>query len=172
MNDFWAGCRSSAGAGVLGLAILLVGGCRSGGGTLTVNPNTRADEAAIRRLDADWVKAGATKNPDEWMAFYAPDAVVLPPNEKVAKTKEAIRASVAGLLGLPGLVLTWTPSKVEVAASGELAYLYGAYEFTAKDTHGKPINDYGKNVEIWKKQPDGGWKCIVDTWNSDLPAAP
>jgi len=27
-------------------------------------------------------------------------------------------------------------------------------------------------VEIWKKQSDGKWKCAVDTYNSDLPAAP
>jgi ketosteroid isomerase-like protein len=27
-------------------------------------------------------------------------------------------------------------------------------------------------VEIWKKQADGNWKCIVDSWNTDLPPAP
>jgi len=26
-------------------------------------------------------------------------------------------------------------------------------------------------VEIWKKQADGKWKCILDTYNSDLPVA-
>lgn len=102
----------------------------------------------------------------------SPDAVVLPPNEKIARTRDAIRASVAGLLGLPGVSLAWTPAKVEVAASGELACLYAAYTFSARDPSGKAISDTGKNVEIWKKQTDGQWKCIVDTWNSDLPAAP
>jgi ketosteroid isomerase-like protein len=61
---------------------------------------------------------------------------------------------------------------VEVAKSGDIAYLYGAYELTMNDAQGKPETDYGKNVEIWKKQPNGVWKCVVDTWNSDLPAAP
>jgi len=37
---------------------------------------------------------------------------------------------------------------------------------------GAPVRDTGKLVEIWKKQADGKWKCIVDTYNSDLPAAP
>ena len=40
------------------------------------------------------------------------------------------------------------------------------------DAKGKPIRDTGKILEIWKKQADGSWKCAVDTWNSDLPAAP
>jgi ketosteroid isomerase-like protein len=37
------------------------------------------------------------------------------------------------------------------------------------DGKGQPVHDTGKILEIWKKQPDGKWKCIVDTWNSDLP---
>ena len=50
---------------------------------------------------------------------------------------------------------------------------YGTYALTIKDPKGgTPINDTGKIVEIWRKQADGKWKCIVDTYNSDLPAAP
>jgi ketosteroid isomerase-like protein len=37
---------------------------------------------------------------------------------------------------------------------------------------GKPIAERGKYVEIWREQADGGWKCIVDIFNSDLPEAP
>ena len=37
---------------------------------------------------------------------------------------------------------------------------------------GKKISDNGKILEIWKKQPDGSWKCSVDTYSSDLPAPP
>jgi len=37
---------------------------------------------------------------------------------------------------------------------------------------GKRTTDLGKNVEIWNKQADGGWKCIVHTPNSDWLAAP
>jgi len=40
------------------------------------------------------------------------------------------------------------------------------------ESPGKRITDRGKLVEVWRKQADGSWKCIVDTWNSDLaPAA-
>lgn len=48
----------------------------------------------------------------------------------------------------------------------------GAYELSFRATSGKTVADQGKLLEIWKKQPDGSWKCIVDTWNSDLPASP
>jgi len=136
-------------------------------------PDTRAaDEAAIRKADADWVKAAQTKQVDAWVAFYADGAVVLPPNEKLATGRESIRKSVAPLLGLPGLAITWQASKVEVARSGDLAYLYGAYEISWDESGGRRATDLGKIVEIWKKQPDGNWKCVLDTWNSDLPTAP
>jgi ketosteroid isomerase-like protein len=148
-------------------------GCHSSAPQQASSANSiTADEATIRRLDEDWVTAAGTKQPDAWMAFYADDAVVLPPNEKVAANKETIRKSVAGLLGLPGLELNWSATKLEVAASGDLAYMYGPYTLKMNDAKGKIVMDYGKVVEVWKKQANGRWKCVVDTWNSDLPEAP
>ena len=129
-------------------------------------------EATIRKLDADWVKTAAAKDVDAWVSFYANDVTVLPPNDKVMTDKTTIRKTIGELLSLPGLSLSWEPTKVEVAKSGDLAYLYGAYSLTMTDAKGKPVTDFGKNVEIWKKQSDGSWRCIVDTWNSDLPVMP
>ncbi|HNY40297.1 MAG TPA: DUF4440 domain-containing protein, partial [Bryobacteraceae bacterium] len=136
-------------------------------------PDTRAaDEEAIRKIDAQWVKdAGEKKTVDAWMPYYTSDATVLPPNEPVQTTTDGIRKSLAGLIGLPGLSITWRLTTVEAAKSGELAYAYGSYDMSF-DNKGKKVTDKGKILEIWKKQADGGWKCAVDTWNSDLPAAP
>lgn len=131
-------------------------------------PDTRAaDEAAVRKADADWVVAAQAKSVDAWVAFYSPDAVVLPPNEKLARTSEDIRQSIGAMFALPGLDLHWAPAKVEVSRSGDLAYSWGAYELKTTDSKGNQVIEYGKNVEIWKKQPDKSWKCIVDTWNSN-----
>jgi ketosteroid isomerase-like protein len=158
-----------SGVAIVGLSCgALTLGCNAARQALS---DTRAaDEATIRRLDADWVKAAQSKRVDEWMAFYSPDAVVLPPNETVATNQDSIRKDVGELLGLPGESLSWEPTKVEVARSGDMAYLYGAYELTMDGPDGKPVTDHGKNIEIWKKQADGNWRCVVDTWNSDLPA--
>ena len=129
-----------------------------------------ADEAAVRQTDDNWSKAAQSKKVDDWMAFYADDAIVLPPNEKKVDNKEGIRKEIGTLLAAPGLSIHWAPINVEVARSGDLAYTQGSYELTSNDAHGKPTTDRGKTVEIWKKQSDGNWKCIVDMWSSDLPA--
>jgi len=134
--------------------------------------NRAADAAALQALDEQWSAAAAKNDVDATVAFYADDAVLLPSNAPIAKDAKAIRETWAGLLG-PNTALTWKVSKAEVAKSGELGYLYGAYSLTIQDPKGgTPIRDTGKTLEIWKRQPDGEWKCIVDTYNSDLPLPP
>ena len=130
-----------------------------------------ADQAAIKKADIEWTKAAQSKKPDAWLAFYTDDAVVLPPNDTVARGPEGARKAVTELLALPGLTITWEATKIEVARSGDLAYLTGAYIISFNDEHGKSVKDNGKLLEVWSKQPDGVWKCSADTWNSDLPAA-
>ena len=131
-----------------------------------------ADAAAIQALDEQWSATAAKNDVEGTVAFYADDAVLLPGNAPIARDRKSIRESWAGLLG-PNTAVSWKVSKVEVAKSGELGYLYGTYSLAIRDPKGgAPVSDTGKLVEIWKKQADGKWKCIVDTYNSDLPAAP
>ena len=133
-------------------------------------PDTRAaDEAVLRRAETDWVAAAQTHRAADWVAFYAPDAAVLPPGEPAAVTGPAISASIAAFLALPELRVTWAPNRVEIARAGDLGYSWGSYQLSYKDAKAKPMRDTGKYVEIWRRQPDGGWKCILDSWNSDQP---
>jgi len=130
-----------------------------------------AAEAAIRKSDAEWAAAAKTASVDAWMTFYAADAVVMAPNVRIASAHELVRQTVTDLLALPHLWIAWHPLKVEVAASGDLAYLIGVYELHYDEARGARVSDRGKLLEIWRKQSDGSWKCVVDTWNSDGPAA-
>jgi ketosteroid isomerase-like protein len=58
------------------------------------------------------------------------------------------------------ILLTWEPRGGDVAASGDLGYTYGVYEM--KDS----VNvQKGTYVTIWKKQPDGKWKFVLDSGN-------
>jgi ketosteroid isomerase-like protein len=122
----------------------------------------------LRDLDAQWSKAAAAKDLEQTIAYYSDDAIVLPPNARGAATKETIRNFWKDLLTSSGLMITWKPARVQLGKSGEMAWVSGAYELTMNDTSGKPINDRGKYLEVWEKQPDGKWKCVADMWNSDL----
>ncbi|MBL7745009.1 MAG: hypothetical protein JNN00_16160 [Chitinophagaceae bacterium] len=56
--------------------------------------------------------------------------------------------------------LTWEPSAAEAGAAGDLGFTYGIYTLTTTDTVIK-----GTYVSIWKKQPDGDWRFLLDTGN-------
>lgn len=129
-------------------------------------------EQALRDLDTQWSAAAEAKDLDKIVSYYSDDAAVMAPNAPSATTKEAIRNTWKEVTVSPGASVSWKPTKVEVAKSGDLACVSGTYEETMADASGKPVKDHGKYVEVWEKQGDGKWKCGADIWNSDLPVAP
>jgi ketosteroid isomerase-like protein len=139
--------------------------CRSQGETRA------ADEATLRKLDDEWSKAAGAKDIEKTVSFYTDDAIVLVPNSPLLKTKEQIRALWTGMFSIPGFSGGWKPEKIEIARSGDLAYISGRYEINEVDPSGKPLTDTGNYLEICRKQSDGNWKCVVDTFTSDLPPA-
>ena len=140
--------------------------------TQTTSDTQAADEAALRKLDDEWSKAAGAKDVEKTISYYSADAVVMPPNIPTLTGKDPIRTLWKSMLDSPDFSGGWKATKVEVARSGDLAYLSGTYEFNEKDDGGKPITDKGKYLEVWKKQADGSWKCVADMFSSDLPVGP
>jgi ketosteroid isomerase-like protein len=149
------------------LVIALMTACQ----TQTAADTRATDEATLRNLDSEWSKAAGARDVDKTVSYYAADAVVMPPNIPALTTKEAIRGLWQSMLGSPGFSGGWNATRVDVARSGDLAYVSGSYQFTERDAGGGPMTDKGKFLEVWKKQGDGSWKCVVDMFSSDLPIA-
>lgn len=130
-----------------------------------------AIETTVRKADGDWAAALRSFNVEAWMAFYAADAVVRLPNDAPTSDKELLRHSVTRLLALPHLSAAFGPIKVEVTGSGEQALVIEAYELHFGDSRGTAAADRGRRLEMWRRQADGTWKCMVDAWNLDEPIA-
>lgn len=149
---------------VLLCLLLSASACQTG-----ATPDTRAaDEAALRKLDDEWSKATGSRDLEKTISYYTDDAVVMLPNIPTLTSKEAIRSLWKAMLESPSFSGGWKATKVEVARSGDLAYVSGNYEFKEQDDSGKPITDKGKYFAVWRKQADGSWKCVADVFNSDL----
>jgi ketosteroid isomerase-like protein len=118
----------------------------------------------LRQLEADFMKAAAEKGSQGYMSYYAEDAVELPNGADMIQGKESIAKSMS-FLDQKDNHLTWTPVRVDMAASGDLGYTFGTYEFRSKDKDGKPTVEYGKYASVWKKQKDGSWKVVMDMGN-------
>ena len=140
--------------------------------TQTIADTRAADEATLRNLDAEWSKAAGAKDLDKTASYYSDDALVMPPNSPVLQGKAAARGMWQAMFAVPGFGGGWKATRVEVASSGDVGYVTGNYEINETDAGGKPKTDKGKYLAVFKKQPDGTWKCVADMFNTDLPAAP
>jgi ketosteroid isomerase-like protein len=129
-------------------------------------PGSTKDNAdTLRQLEADFMKATAEHGSQGYISYYADDAVEVPNGEGLIHGKANIAKTMAFLDDKTNH-LTWTPVGADIAASGDLGYTYGTYEFTSKGKDGKPVVDHGKYTSIWKKQQDGSWKVVLDMGNS------
>lgn len=129
------------------------------------------EKAALREADVQSLKAFEAKDVEGMTAFYAENASVYPPNHPIVTGREAIQELWVGLVANPGFALSWEPVNVEMAKSGDLAWVQETYRFSMENAEGELQEDRGKAVLVWKKQADGSWKIVADIFNSDLPLA-
>ncbi|MBL0357934.1 MAG: nuclear transport factor 2 family protein [Chitinophagaceae bacterium] len=61
--------------------------------------------------------------------------------------------------------MTWEPRSADISSSGDLGYTYGLY--SVQPTTGDSVI-YGSYVTIWKRQPDGKWKFILQSGNEGV----
>ncbi len=128
--------------------------------------NSQSDgTAALLKIEGEFMKAAAEHGSQGYLSYYADDAVEVPNGEAFLQGKENI-AKTMSFLDNQDNRLTWSPVGAGIAASGDLGYTYGTYEFHSKDKDGKAIVDHGKYTTIWKKQKDGSWKVALDMGNS------
>ena len=125
--------------------------------------------AAIRQLDDEFMKAANARNARALVkAFYAPGAVLMPPNHPIVEGPVAIQGFLQGLMdaGLTSITLD-TPT---VASAGDLAYGRGRYTLAMSPAGGAPAQDTGKYVVVYRRQASGAWRAVADIFNSDQPS--
>ncbi len=153
------------------LAALFVLVVVSPNGQLSASASAKANADTLIQLEADFMKAAAERGSQGYMSFYADDAAELSNGADMLRGQENI-AKTMGFLDDKNNHLTWSPVYADMAASGDLGYTYGTYEFRSKDKDGKPTVEYGKYASIWKKQKDGSWKVVMDMGNSSPSPKP
>ena len=58
--------------------------------------------------------------------------------------------------------LTWTPTDAVMGPSGDMGYTWGHFEGHSKDANGNPVITKGRYMTIWRKEPNGQWKVVLD----------
>jgi ketosteroid isomerase-like protein len=125
----------------------------------------------LRQVDRDFNTMAADSGLAAAFAYYAADsAVILQRGSYPIAGREVIRASHSDEAGPSPL--RWEPYFADMAASGDFGYTLGNYQYIYKDSSGAEKISYGHYVTIWKKQPDGNWKYVLDTGVSTPPPKP
>jgi ketosteroid isomerase-like protein len=129
----------------------------------------RERERLLER-DAEWAALSSrAQDVDRILSFWTDDAQVFAPGLPVFSGKAALRSYVEGALAIPGFHITWTTSEARLSPDGQLAYLLGTNAVTIAGPEGQPVTTSGRAVTVWRREPDGNWRCAVDIWN-DEPA--
>ena len=153
----------------LSLVVLLVvvTGCHGAASNRGATTGAGTDEAAVRAQADAWSRAIVEKNLEKTLEFYAPDAHYLSAGRPIADTPTAIRQLWVEDFAIPGFASDEVTTRIEVSSAGDLAYQLGKYTLTQTGQDGAPTQSVGKFAVIWKKQPNGNWKAIVDADNAD-----
>jgi ketosteroid isomerase-like protein len=115
---------------------------------------------AIRIADLELAKSVADRSLQSFLALLADDAVFF--GKEISRGRDAVAKAWLPFFRDRSLFLKWYPTQVEVSAGGDLGYSIGEFERIGKDPAGSPIVATGSYVSIWRKQPDGRWKVVLD----------
>lgn len=138
---------------------------------------------SLAAIDKAKLKAELVKVEDEFCAmaqqkgllaafqhFAAPDVAFIDTDPRRFRGPAAVRERMGE--DKPGVKLTWSATFTDVSDDGTLGYNYGRFESRRPGPDGQEIVRGGFFLTIWKRQPDGSWKYVMDTGAPDRPPPP
>jgi ketosteroid isomerase-like protein len=126
------------------------------------------ERALLMRVDAEFSRLSVEKGAQAAFAAYlAEDARWFPHGGFIVQGRDAIVAALAPAPGEKPNTLRWEPAGADVAASGELGYTFGHYEYETIGEGGAKVVKHGKYLTVWKRPPGAAsWRIACDIGNS------
>ena len=160
--------RLSAPGLLLPLVALILAGCCA-----RAPFDAAAESQKLLQRDAEWADtAAAGKDVDKIVSYWSDDALVIEPGQPVYEGKDAIRAYVTASLKTPGFKIHWMSEKPIFSPDGKMAWMWGVDEMTVPGPNGALMTLHDRGISIWRRDPDGVWRCVVDIGNESPAAAP
>ncbi len=98
--------------------------------------------------------------------FAAPDVTFIDTDPRKWQGPAAVLQRIGP--DQPGTSLTWSAYYTDVSDDGTLGYNYGRYE-SRRTIDGRESVHTGWFLTIWKRQPDGSWRYVMDNGAADRP---
>ncbi len=97
--------------------------------------------------------------------FAAPDVAFIDTDPRQYRGPAAVLKRLGQ--DRPGISLTWSAMFTDVSDDGTLGYNWGRYEWRGPGADGHPAVRTGFFLTIWKRQPDGTWRYVMDNGAPD-----
>lgn len=124
------------------------------------------DRQLLMETDQAWSQAASEgKDVEKVVAYWTDDAVIVPSGAPIISGKAAIRDYVKQSFETPGFKISWKTLDASVSSDGSMGYTTAESSFTFQGPDGKLQTQTGRGVAIWRRNSDGQWKCVYDTWN-------
>ncbi|MGH7551156.1 MAG: YybH family protein [Gemmatimonadota bacterium] len=146
---------------------LVMAACSPGGEEPAPEISVIAYEQELIEADREFAQRTAEGGLDAWVGHFAPEGAMISGQGEITG-EPYIRAAMEPILSDSTIVFTWEPRRARAAESGELGYTVGDYRISRRDSTGTIAEtlDRGMYVTIWRRQPDGAWKVVVDIGSS------
>lgn len=119
----------------------------------------------LMALDREFVQYRLKNGTYKAFAKYlADDAVTLPPG---AAPKIGLKAILKDASDKPNTTVTWEATAGDI--SGDLGYTWGPFSMNTTNEDGSISKQHGKYASVWKRQTDGGWKIVIDSFSLNPP---
>lgn len=129
--------------------------------------NLEKEHSELLRRDEEWsLLASKGGDVDGIVSYWTEDAVVMPPGQPKIVGREALRQYVAESMKIPGFRITWKSSDPVLSPDGRMAYMLAENTVSMRGPDGTTMVIPGRALTIWRKDPDGQWRCAVDMWNA------
>jgi uncharacterized protein (TIGR02246 family) len=128
-----------------------------------------ADEASLRAIYQKMPSQLMAADTAAVGALFADDGVEVMPGAPPTSGREAIKKEFAStFMSMKNLKLTIGDLAITVADAGDLAVVKAPYRTTYVDAKGKPAEDRGTTLTVFKKV-NGQWKILIDSNISEVP---
>ena len=135
---------------------------------MLTDPTSNPGKVLLLDLEKRFAKDVAERGGAAFATWFAPDGVTLGNGAAPVVGRLAIAKSANWTA--KEYQLTWTPTDAVMGPSGDIGYTWGHFEGHSKDANGNPITTSGRYISIWRKEPDGTWKVVLDA-GANEPAA-
>jgi ketosteroid isomerase-like protein len=129
----------------------------------------RPGKMLLFELEARFAKDVLARGGAGFTSWFADDGVALGNGVAPLIGKVAIAKSATWLP--QDYQLTWTPTDGMMGPSGDMGYTWGHYEGRSKDANGNPVLTSGRYITMWRKEPNGDWKVVLDAGANEPAAA-